>query len=261
MALLDSVHANYGLDDAHFFADYGNLYGQWHGRELIGVIGLFHHSPVQAFVGLLVIHPDFRNQGTALRLIRCVKDRFGSKNIGLDANIDHVKHYQRYGFTPHFNIVKFHLNRDFHIYARYLANQIVHDNTTDQALDDFDQQVRTGMTTRYRNALKHRPRTAFVCQHKDHQLSGYGMVRAAKKGEIVAPIFAKNVTTFHEILLELADTDTDYYLEIPACNLDALHYMYRLDAGIIDVYTRMYSQALPDINWHNVYAITSSVTG
>jgi hypothetical protein len=83
-----------------FFAtDPGGFFvGELHGRP-ISCISCVAYDDSFGFVGLYIVHPEFRGRGYGLQTWRAGMAHLGTRNVGLDAVLAQQSNYQRSGFA------------------------------------------------------------------------------------------------------------------------------------------------------------------
>lgn len=70
------------------------------GDRTVSAVSLVNYSPAYAFLGFYLVAPGLRGQGLGLATWRTALPHAGSRTIGLDAVPAQQETYQRAGFTP-----------------------------------------------------------------------------------------------------------------------------------------------------------------
>ncbi|WP_229328015.1 GNAT family N-acetyltransferase, partial [Streptomyces sp. UNOC14_S4] len=158
------------------------------GDTVVSAVSIVTYSPEYAFLGYYLVHPDHRGQGLGLATWRAAFPHAGTRTVGLDAVPAQQATYGRAGFTPAYTTVRY-AGRPEGTAAR--AADVV--PVTEEHLDavaGYDRACfpadRRAFVTRWLRAEHH---TAYV-HLRDGAVAGYGVIRPARDGKRIGPLFA-----------------------------------------------------------------------
>ncbi|MEU6083834.1 GNAT family N-acetyltransferase [Streptomyces sp. NPDC047108] len=169
----------------------GFFIGRLDGRP-VSAVSVVTYSEEYAFLGYYLVHPELRRQGLGLATWRAAVPHAGRRTIGLDAVPAQQATYERSGFTPAYET------------ARYAgrptrpgrsgeagADGVVPVSAAHlDALAAYDRACfpadRRAFVTRWLTAPG---RTALACV-RDGEIAGYGVIRPARNGRRIGPLFA-----------------------------------------------------------------------
>jgi len=107
-----------GEDELHFiYNNYPHLFfAAFDGDKPIGFITAVLHEK-SSWIGNFIVKPDYRNQGVGKRLFKTLMKALKLENrvIYLNANIDVIPFYAKFGFQPIVDICRFELNQKINI--------------------------------------------------------------------------------------------------------------------------------------------------
>jgi GNAT superfamily N-acetyltransferase len=272
---------NPGLLDASPFwhTDPNGFIGCFLDKKLVGVISAVRYDgkddPEQrgsfGFIGLYIVHPDYRCGGYARRLGKAaiIGHLSDVACIGLDGVLERQEDYQAVGFNY------------AHLNARYCGQtplpsasaelnpdeQLVDANTVDfETLCRFDA---AHFPTTRKNFLKR-----WISQ-KDHlslaittsqtdEISAYGVIRPCFDGYKIGPLFAKqpqHASALIQALTKQLSPDSKVFIDLPVDNTDAILLVQTLGMSMVFETARMYRGITPSLPTHQIYGITSFELG
>src|ERR1700681_2616961 len=88
---------NPGLGDADCFwqADEAGFLGSFQGSRMVASISVVAYDATFAFLGLYIVAPAFRGQGSGLKLWQARMARLGKRIVGLDGVVAQQETYAR----------------------------------------------------------------------------------------------------------------------------------------------------------------------
>ncbi|GAA1683037.1 GNAT family N-acetyltransferase [Kribbella yunnanensis] len=250
---------NPGASDALAFAaadPNGFFVGRLDGEPIASVSGV-RYGPDFGFLGLYIVRPSERGKGYGIRIWQHVMQHFGDRNVALDGVVDQQANYQKSGF-------------------RHAWNHIRHEGipavtTADIGLVDgrsvpFDQLVA------YDRRFFPAARDAFLAQWismpgyrslaaiHDGRLAGFAVLRPARSGSRIGPLYAAGDEIAAALISELA-AGQSVGLDVPDRNLPAMKLVERL--GLVPTFecARMYTGAVPDLDHDGIFASTTLELG
>lgn len=185
---------NPGLGDAACFRPTdpaGFLVGRLGGR-IVSAISLVAYSPDYAFLGHYLVHPDHRGRGLGLATWEAALPHAKGRVIGLDGVPEQRPNYERSGFTAAYDNVR-HTGRPHGAEPVPAAVGTV-DEVTPYHLDaisSYDSGCfpaeRHAFLSRWLTAEGH---VARVLLDASGHVTGYGVIRPARQGMRIGPLFA-----------------------------------------------------------------------
>lgn len=254
---------NPGLADADCFwaADPTGYLMGWLGDAPVGCISAVSYGPSFGFIGLYIVAPGERGKGYGLQLWQQAMDMLGDRTIGLDGVVAQQANYARSGFSlAHRNI-------------RYggvvssvsaLADPSVVRVTGElfEAVAAFDRTCFPAPREEFLRCWLGGPRTALAFV-EDCAVCGYGVVRAAKTGFKVGPLFADAPGVAEALFLALAAScgGAQIFIDVPEPNASARALAERVGLAPVFETARMYRGRAPDMALNRVFGSTTLEMG
>lgn len=272
---------NPGLaDEACFFAadPAGFLIAELDGRPIGCVSAVRYPGDTPdgdfGFIGCYIVEPAYRGSIYGPNLARQAIARLDGCNIGLDGVVAQQDHYRHAGFKlAHRNLRYAGQTADWS--GPPAGSPLIDAASLPFAqLEAYDRlhfpTPRHAFLQAWLTAASHRS-LAYV---EAGQILGFGTVRACASGYKVGPLFANNAGIAEALLLGLVerirqelvplapgDPDTTIYLDISEENQAAMALVRQLNMTFVFETARMYSGSRPDLNWDQVYGITTFELG
>lgn len=258
---------NPGLHDAEIFwhTDADGFIAVELAGALIGGGASVSYDGRFGFMGLFIVHPDFRGRRLGDRLWQYRKQALQARlvqppRIGLDGVFVMQTYYAKGGFQ--------FCTRDLR-FEGVGAAATLPDNLVPVTTLPFDQVLA------YDTAHFPAPRPGFLRQWiaqpdsralaavRDGELCGYGVVRACRRGFKIGPLFAADLTTADALFRGLADhaPGAPLFLDVPESNAAALalarsHHMIEVFGCV-----RMYLGFPPDLPDGEIFGVTTLELG
>ncbi|MDD5275500.1 MAG: GNAT family N-acetyltransferase [Methylovulum sp.] len=253
--LYDADHY-YQTDPTGFFI--GLLDG-----EPIGCISAVKYTDDFGFIGFYIVKPEWRNQGFGMRLWQTAMAYLQGCNIGLDGVVEQQHNYQKSGFHTAYRQVRYQGNTGA---TKPTANPtIVAANTIpfDDLLQYDNRHWPVPRAKFLQSWLKQQEGVALAVL-AENKLSGYGVIRACDGGYRIGPLFADNPHDAAQLLSALLSQlpeHSDFFIDVPEPNQDALKLVASYDMQPVFEAARMYTQKNPLIALHEVFGVTSLELG
>lgn len=238
------------------------------------LIGLIDNTPVAVisavrygadfgFIGLYIVHPDWRGQGHGWTIWQAAMARLAGRTIGLDGVVAQQDNYRRSGFELAYRQV------------RYQGHGSAGVSPADPDLVDLRQQPfadlaacdRAGFPTArdaFLRAWIAQPQTRALGLREADRLIGYGVRRACQQGFKIGPLLAEMPAGAARLLTALL-TDVPamapVFLDLPACNPAAVELVTGLGWQPMFETARMYAGPAPDLELARIYGVTSFELG
>jgi ribosomal protein S18 acetylase RimI-like enzyme len=255
---------NPGLHDAACFyaADPSGFLVGLLEDEPIATISVVRYGTSFGFLGLYIVKPEHRGQGYGLQLWNAGLAYLGQRTIGLDGVVAQQSNYLRSGFELAYRNIRYqgtggvHVPKDLRIVP---LSSIPFDevNAYDRLFFPADRSV----------FLK-----CWICQSQSTaigilrggKLSGYGVIRAARVGYKIGPLFADDPDLAEALFNGLAacvpDNDA-IYLDTPETNTAAVALAERHGMTVVFETARMYARCAPDLPARRIFGVTTFELG
>jgi ribosomal protein S18 acetylase RimI-like enzyme len=254
-----------GLHDAeHFYpTDPNGFFIGLLDDEPIGCISGVKYGDDFGFIGFYIVKPERRNQGFGLQLWQAAMNYLQGRNIGLDGVIEQQHNYQKSGF---------------HIACRHVRYQSTYNNekpvpgTGIVAIDALPFEQLLQYDSRYFPAPRAGFLQSWIKQKQgaalailaENSISGYGVIRACDGGFRVGPLFANSYRDAEQLLgalLSHIPQSSDFFIDIPESNQDALKLVTGYGMQAVFETARMYTQKNPAIDLNGMFAVTTLELG
>jgi GNAT superfamily N-acetyltransferase len=254
---------NPGLNDAHSYyqADPNGFFVGLINDQLVACISAVRSGDF-GFIGFYMVKPDVRGQGLGMHIWYRGMEHLSGCQIGLDGVVEQRKNYEKSGFRMAHKNVRYawqHNPTGQQDPALRTADQVDADEL--QAyLDRFYPASRPVFNLAWRqqgNAREH------IAVEQD-TITGYGVIRACRKGYKVGPLFAADAATAVGILNTLTaelEAGSQVFLDVPKVNEAAVELVTELTAEPVFETVRMYIGGAPRIHIYETYGITSFEVG
>ena len=248
---------NPGVDDVDNFylADPGGfLLGELNG-EPISSISVVRYNDKFNFIGIYIVKPEYRKKGFGLKTWKEAFKLIPDKPAALDAVLEQVQNYQKFGFQPAHS----HLRYQGIITGKILPDVTDIKNIDFQQLCRYDEQYFPSYRPHFLEQWINQPHGQGYALIEDGNLLGYGVIRKAIESFKVAPLFAENNQVADKLLLALATyaQGSNISIDVPNINPAAISLFESYQMKSIFECVRMYKGEKPDLNWENVFGVTT----
>ncbi|MDV6029898.1 MAG: GNAT family N-acetyltransferase [Phycisphaera sp. RhM] len=172
-----------------------------------------------AWIGMILVLPEFRRRGIGTELMRKCLDYLSRKQIRcikLDASRDGRPVYERLGFQAEYEIHRWERDGDGSFAAPMTGNKaLLLDLNIDRRVFGADRyQLLAGFAIRSRIVVRN---------HDCDTLAGYGMIRSGDRAAYIGPVVARDSETGTSIAEELFKQETArLFWDIPLVCPDAV---------------------------------------
>ncbi|MEW2433669.1 GNAT family N-acetyltransferase [Streptomyces caniferus] len=256
---------NPGLGDTACFhpTDPGGFFlGRRAGRT-VSAVSIVNYSDAYAFLGYYLVDPGHRRQGLGLATWRAAFPHAGARTVGLDAVPAQQATYQRTGFAPAHETIRYG-GRPLRPGTPPPAEVVPVTAAHLDALADYDRRCfpadRRAFVTRWLTAPGHTA-LAFL---REGAVTGYGVLRPARTGHRIGPLFADTTEAaeaLFDALTASVDPDGEVFLDIPGPR-QAAHTLAAARGLTPRLHTvRMYTGPVPPTDQERTFAVTSLELG
>jgi GNAT superfamily N-acetyltransferase len=252
---------NPGLNDAESFyaADPGGFFLGVLGGEPIGCISAVAYDEHFGFLGLYIVKPQYRGRGFGLRLWHAAISYLGDRNVGLDGVVAEQENYKRSGFELAYRNIR----------QEGVGGGVEPRGLTDLSLVAFDEIARydgTAFPASRANFLRRwiRPPQGAALGFLDaRELSGYGVIRACRRGFKIGPLFADDPRVADTLFEGLASRapGAPMFLDTPEANPAAIELAKRRGMAPVFETARMYTREPPRAPMDRCFGVTTFELG
>jgi GNAT superfamily N-acetyltransferase len=241
----------------------GFFLGRLDGRP-VSAVSVVRYSAQYAFLGYYLVHPEHRGRGLGLATWQQAVPHAGERTVGLDAVPAQEATYRRSGFTAAHRTVRFG-GRPQSAATRTEEGPQTVPVTPDraEAVAAYDRECfpadRSGFVARWLTAPGHVTRAVL----RDGRLTGYGVLRAARDGYRVGPLFAdtaEDAEALFDALAAQAD-GAEVAVDVPEHNEAALALVTERKLTPSFETVRMYTGPVPASRTERVFGVTSLELG
>ncbi len=257
---------NPGVDDAPAFweADPSGFLIGAIGEVPVGCISVVRYGETFAFLGLYMLHPEFRGRGYGRQLWNKGMMLAGNRTIGLDGVVAQQENYRRHGFETAYQTLRYGGIPKVPDVGEQ-AKQVV--PVTDGKLDAlvrYDAEIFPGLRYSFIRTWCGTPerRKSFIVGGGS-RVRGYGTIRRCFEGYKIGPLFANKPEIALALLSRLLAEakGAPVYLDVPASNLPALKLAEECGLSPVFEAARMYRGQTPETPLDRVFGVTTLELG
>jgi len=252
---------NPGIDDAAALrtADPEGFVGAFVGGEMVAGISAVAYGPGFGFIGLYICRPDRRGEGHGKAVWDAGMARLGNRIIGLDGVAEQRANYQRKGFVPAYETVRysgrpagFPEGRDIRpVTAAGMAGILA-----------YDRQCFPAAREAFLRQWLQQPRISLFSAGSPG-IAGYGVARRCREGFKVGPLFADRTDLALALVADLSGRigNEALHIDVPASQVQFIAMLQA--AGMVAGFTttRMYKGGKPGNAPSMVFGITTLELG
>lgn len=257
---------NPGVDDAPAFweADPSGFLVAAIGEVPVGCISVVRYGESFAFLGLYMLHPEFRGRGYGKQLWNKGMMLAGNRTVGLDGVVAQQDYYHKHGFETAYRTVRYGgipKIPDVGDQATQVA-PVTHGKL--EGLVRYDAELFPGLRHSFIRAWCGAPerRKSFIVGGGS-RVRGYGTIRRCFHGYKIGPLFANKPDVALALLAKLLPEakGAPVYLDVPVDNLQAVRLAE--DCGLSPEFetARMYRGQAPQMPLDRVFGVTTLELG
>jgi GNAT superfamily N-acetyltransferase len=255
---------NPGLHDATCFraADPGGfLVGELDGLP-IATISVVRYGPRFGFLGLYIVRSSHRGRGYGRQLWNAGLAHLRGCTVGLDGVVAQQANYRKSGFDLAYRNIRYRgvggrpAGNDAHVVS--LAS------IPFEALNDYDKTLFPADRSAFLRAWIDQPQSMGYAVLERDRVAGYGMIRAARVGYKIGPLFADDAaraSALFDALTASVPSGEAVFLDVPELNRDAVVLAQRHAMDIVFETARMYAGVAPDLPMERIFGVTTFELG
>lgn len=229
----------------------------------IACISVVKYPEQFAFLGFYIVKPDYRGQGYGYQLWQAGMASLRGYNVGLDGVVAQQDNYRQSGFQLAYRNIRF---------QGIVTDDLPHQSSalvplTDTHLPEFRRYDRDCFAVpreAFLAAWLSQPQSWALGHYEQGQLLGYGVVRPCQHGYKIGPLFANNAEIAQTLLLGLLQhlpTASEFFLDTPEINTEAVALAQRFGMQSVFETARMYTDKAPEVAIGRVFGVTSFELG
>ncbi|NTF42958.1 GNAT family N-acetyltransferase [Rhizobium rhizogenes] len=257
---------NPGIDDAPAFweADPSGFLVAAIGEVPVGCISVVRYGERFAFIGLYMLHPEFRGKGYGKQLWNKGMALAGNRTVGLDGVVAQQEYYRKHGFETAYRTLRFGGSAQIPDVGDLAAQVTPVTHGKLEGLVRYDEGVFPGLRHSFIRAWCGSPerRKSFMVGGGS-RIRGYGTIRRCFDGYKIGPLFANKPEVARALLARLAGEakGAPIYLDVPADNLYAVTLAEEFGLSPVFETARMYRGQAPAIPLDRVFGVTTLELG
>ncbi len=254
---------NPGVNDAECFynTDPTGFYTAKIKNRIVGTTSIVKYSSDYAFVGFIIVHPEFRRRGIGSMLQRFCETSCRNMNAGLDGVLQMQTSYERYGF-------KF-AHKNYRFTGKITgkkSNLCVPISQKDfEEVVAFDAKYFSTPRPEFLKCwLFQENAKSFIIRKKaSRKICGYGLIRKCFNGHKIGPLFAETQEIAKTILDSLASSvpNEEIFLDVPEPNKTGVALAKSYGMKTVFATARMYTNQQFELPINGIYGITTFELG
>jgi hypothetical protein len=259
---------NPGTSDASsfFLADPSGFFISKLGDQTVAVISAIRYGEQFGFIGLYIVHPDFRGRGFGWEIWQVGMNYLQGLPIGLDGVVVQQSNYQKSGFQlAHRNIRFTGYSRKIELALDSADGLIVSlDQIPFSMIQTFDKSFFPVDRSVFLSNWISQPDSFALGLIKDGVIYGYGVIRPCRVGFKIGPLFANSELAAEKLYTSLCASvanNSPVFLDVPECNPKAMALAHRHHMQPMFETARMYKGSVGDVRIEDTYGITTFELG
>ena len=251
--------------DVFWKTDPDGYYGFYFEQTLIAGGAVVSYAGVFGFMGLFIVHPDYRGQGIGTKLWYARRDLLLSRlqkgaSIGMDGVVDMQPFYEKGGFRIAFRDERHECTGREMAFSPNISSITREDF---EKLYQYDQLCFGCNRHLFLTNWLTMPNSSPFKYSEGQELKGYAVIRKVNVGYKIGPLFADDDAIAEELYKAClnAAVGEPVFLDIPVINQGAVALVKKYDAKYTFECARMYHGDAPDMAMNKVYGITTFELG
>ncbi len=255
---------NPGLEDATCFraADPDGFLAGLLDDELVATISAVKYGDSFGFLGLYIVKPACRGCGYGIRLWDAGLAYLGQRTIGLDGVIAQQDNYRKSGFALAYRNIRYQGTGG----ASFATDRRVVPlaSIPFDDIDAYDRSVFVADRATFLECWINQPQSTAVGFVRNGVLAGYGVMRPARSGAKIGPLFADDAEAADALfnsLVARVPRDATFCLDVPESNPAAVALAQRNRMTVVFETARMYAGPAPAVPLQRLFGVTTFELG
>jgi GNAT superfamily N-acetyltransferase len=251
--------------DVFWKTDPDGFYGFYLGSLLVAGGAVVSYNRQFGFMGLFIVHPDFRSQGIGkklwyLRRDLLIKRLHKGASIGMDGVVAMQPFYEKGGFNIAFKSERYECVGKNSSISKAISQV---DQRDFKKVSDYDLMCFGFERKKFLENWLTLPGSRSFKFSENNRLKGYAVIREVNAGYKIGPLFADNYMVAEALYKACLDwaAGASVYLDIPTSNKNAIDMIMKYEAVYTFECARMYYGAFPENTVDKVYGITTFELG
>jgi len=258
---------NPGNHDYEVFwkTDPEGFYGFYLDGHLIAGGAVISYDGEYGFMGLFIVHPDYRGKGIGKKLWYLRRDLLLSRlkegaSIGMDGVVDMQPFYNQGGFEIAFKDERYECLGISSGISEHVSEIEQNDFDT---IENYDRICFGFKRTEFLQNWLTLPDSKAFKYSVENQLKGFAVIREVDPGFKIGPLFADDEEVAEELYKSCLNSaiGQPVYLDIPTTNEEAVNLVKKYDAKYVFECARMYYGKEPETPINKVFGITTFELG
>ena len=228
----------------------------------VATISVVRYGASFGFLGLFIVAPSHRGHGHGRAIWNAGLAHLGGRSVGLDGVVAQQANYRRSGFALAYRNIRFEGRG---VGASRADRRIVPLSVLPfEAVNACDRAHFAADRRAFLERWIDQPQGSAIGYLRDGALAGYGVVRAARNGFKIGPLFADDpgvADALFDGLVARVPSDTPVYLDTPEANPAAVALAGRHGMAVVFETARMYAGRPPDVPVAQVFGVTTFELG
>ena len=156
--------------------------------RLVATISVVKYGTSFGFLGLYIVKPSYRGRGYGLGLWNAGIARLEQRTIGLDGVVAQQDNYRRSGFAFAYRNIRYQGTGQAKTSPRREVAPL--SSVPFDDLNDYDRSVFLADRSSFLKSWISQPQSTAIGFLRNGRLAGYGVIRAARTGFKIGPLFA-----------------------------------------------------------------------
>lgn len=251
--------------DVFWKTDPNGFYGFYHLNKLIAGGAIVSYNQDFGFMGLFIVHPEYRGLGIGNKLWHLRKERLIKRlkegaSIGMDGVVAMQSFYEKGGFK-----IAYKEERYERIGEKFNVNSAISkiEDTDFEKIANYDVNCFGFRRKTFLKSWLSLPNSNSFKFTEKESIKGFAVIRKVHIGHKIGPLFADNyevAEALYKACLNAAPSEP-VYLDIPVINEDANKLIKVYNAKYTFECARMYYGNFPKIATNKVFGITTFELG
>ncbi len=233
-------------------------------EEPVGCISAVSYGGTYGFLGFYIVKQEFRGKGYGIQLWNAALERLPAMNMGLDGVVAQQGNYERSGFRIAHRNIRWEWKK-----SKVESGKSGHEpvNLTElpfETLSTYDRRMFGVNRDQFLHLWINRPLSRALGTVRGGRLTGYGVIRACRKGFKIGPLFADNERLAESLFLALTEhlaPGSPVFLDTPEVNAAAVHLAKQYHMEMVFETARMYLKGQADIPLDKWFGVTTFELG